>query len=74
MFFKVDGHQTTNIEEAHSFEGFGDAVQFCKDHKLRGTELVFRTGRPEDDLRVRIDGEHGAGQIVKWWLERPIKS
>jgi len=71
MFFKSDGHETSNIDEAQSFEGFGEAVQFCKDHKLRRTELVFRTGRPEDDLRVKIDHDKGSGQIVKWWEGQP---
>ena len=74
MFFKTNGAQTSSIEEAHSFEGFGDAVEFCREHKLRGnTELIFRTGRPEDDLRVKINAESGSGQVVKWWLEEPLR-
>lgn len=71
MFFKADGRQTSSIDEAHSFEGFGDAMAFCRAHKLHDTELVFRTGRPEDDLRVKIDGKKGAGKVVKWWIGGP---
>jgi hypothetical protein len=67
LFFKSDGLQTTNIDEAQSFQGFGDAVEFCREHKLKRTELIFRTGRPEDDLRVKIDDDSGSGQVVKWW-------
>ena len=71
MFFKSDGKETASIDEAAAFQGFADAVQFCKDHKLRHTELIFRTGRPEDDLRVKIDDNKGSGQIVKWWVGQP---
>src|SRR4026209_859768 len=74
MFFKADGHQTQKIEEAQSFEGFGDAVEFCRQHKLKQTELIFRTGRPEDDLRVKIDGASGAGKVVKWWVGQTPKA
>jgi hypothetical protein len=74
MFFKTDGAQTPDIEQAHAFEGFGDAVEFCREHKLRGnTELIFRTGRPEDDLRVKINADNGSGEVVKWWLDQPIR-
>jgi hypothetical protein len=71
MFFKADGNQTASIDEAHCFEGFGDAMEFCRAHKLSDTELIFRTGRPEDDLRVKIDGSRGAGEVVKWWVGGP---
>ncbi len=67
MFFKADGAQTNDIEEAQSFEGFTDAVQFCQKFRLKDTELVFRSGRPEDDLCVSVNGDSGTGQIVKWW-------
>jgi hypothetical protein len=73
MFFKSDGHQTKNIEEAKTFDGFNDAVEFCRQHKLRHTELIFRTGRPEDDLRVKIDDKSGSGQVVKWWVGQTPK-
>jgi hypothetical protein len=71
MFFKSDGQQTPSIDEAHCFEGFGDAMEFCRAHKLQDTELIFRTGRPEDDLRVKIDGAKRAGEVVKWWVGGP---
>jgi hypothetical protein len=74
MFFKADGHQTNNIDEAQSFQGFGDAVEFCREHKLRHTELIFRTGRPEDDLRVKIDDDSGSGQVVQWWVGQTPKN
>jgi hypothetical protein len=73
LFFKSDGHQTNNIDEAQPFQGFGDAVEFCRQHKLRHTELIFRTGRPEDDLRVKIDDDGGSGQVVKWWVGQTPK-
>jgi hypothetical protein len=73
MFFKSDGRETASIDEAKSFEGFADAVQFCQEHKLTRTELIFRTGRPEDDLRVKIDHDNGSGKIVKWWEGQPPK-
>ena len=74
MFFKADGRQTQKIEEAQSFEGFGDAVEFCRRHKLKQTELIFRTGRPEDDLRIKIDDASGSGKVVKWWVGQTPKA
>jgi hypothetical protein len=74
MFFKSDGRQTQRIEEAQSFEGFGDAVEFCRQHKLKQTELIFRTGRPEDDLRIKIDDASGSGKVVKWWVGQTPKA
>jgi len=70
MFFKPNGEQTGNIEEAQSFEGFTDAVEFCQAHRLKRTELVFRSGRPEDDLCVSINPDKGTGQIVNWWATK----
>lgn len=73
LFYKSNGKPTENIDEAHGFQGFGDAVEFCREHKLKDTELVFRTGRPDDDLRVRIDPDKGSGQVVQWWLGEAAK-
>lgn len=74
MFFKADGRQTAKIEEAQSFAGFGDALEFCRQHHLKDTELVFRSGRPEDDLRIKIDDSKGSGQVVKWWVGQTPKA
>lgn len=74
LFFKADGHQTDKIEDAHSFGGFGEAVEFCRQHKLKHTELIFRTGRPEDDLRIKIDDASGSGKVVKWWVGQTPKA
>jgi hypothetical protein len=70
MFFRSDGNQTKDINEAQAFDGFTDAVEFCQKFRLKDTELVFRTGRPEDDLCVSVNTDSGTGQIVKWWTAK----
>jgi hypothetical protein len=56
MFIKSDGKETSFFEEGQAFEGFGDAVAFCKRHKLKHVELVLREHSPKDEITIQLNG------------------
>ena len=42
MFIKSDLGETGLIEQAHPFENYQEAFDFCKDNQLNRVELVVR--------------------------------
>lgn len=54
MFIKSDGKETTFFEEGVAFEGFQDALAFCKKHNLRHMELVLREYSPKDEITIQL--------------------
>ena len=65
MFFKPDAKPTPNIEEAQTFQTFEEAAAFSKRHRLRKTELVLRTGYPQQDVSIPVQESFPKASIAK---------
>jgi hypothetical protein len=55
MFIKADGKETSFFEEGQPFEGFKDALAFCRKHNLTHMELVLREYSPKDEITIQLN-------------------
>ena len=50
IYFKADGSQTRNFDEAVNLPDATSALEMCRKYRLEGVELVLRVGDPEYDV------------------------
>ena len=64
MFIKADLGETGLIDQAHVFENYQQAFDFCKDNQLNRVELVVRVSDAYEFI-IDVPAVAGVGQEVQ---------
>jgi len=64
MFIKADLGETGLIDQAHVFENYQQAIDFCKDNRLNRVELVVRVSDAYEFI-IDVPAVVGFGQEVQ---------